>query len=368
MGRRGWIIVAAGIAAATCPLPHVEAALFSLDTVLVGHAGNAPDPLTGLGTVSYQYHIGATEVTNAQYAAFLNAVDPGGSNPHDVYNPNMTNATGFAVVKGGIDYIPAAADGSKYAAKPNYGDKPVNYVTFNDAARFANWVMTGDTENGFYTFSDTHTITSQGIHGPDQHSSMNWVAIPTEQEWYKAAYHANDGPTGNYFQYPTKSNTAPTVATATPTGNIANPGRNIANYNFGANWDGTGNLGHVTTVGSAGPESASPYGTFDQGGNVYEWTETPSGTNRVIRGGSLWLDEESLRSTSGSVHNPLTQGSSIGFRLSSLGPISAVPLPATMWLFGSGVAGLAIFRHRPFRKRDHPVSAERPAASSDASP
>lgn len=102
--------MAAAIAAATCPVPRVEAALFHLDTVLVGHAGNAPDPLTGLGAVSYQYHIGATEVTNAQYASLLNAVDPGGTNPHDLYNPNMTNATGFAVVKGGLDYNPAATE------------------------------------------------------------------------------------------------------------------------------------------------------------------------------------------------------------------------------------------------------------------
>ena len=28
--------------------------------------------------------------------------------------------------------------------------------------------------------------------------------IPTENEWYKAAYHKNDGVTGNYFDYPTE--------------------------------------------------------------------------------------------------------------------------------------------------------------------
>jgi formylglycine-generating enzyme required for sulfatase activity len=340
------ILVAAALAAATFSVSLVHADVLHLDTVIVGHAGNLPDPLTGYGSVAYTYHITATEVTNAQYASFLNAVDPGGINPHDLYNPNMTNATGFAVVKGGIDYDPAAADGAKYAAKPNYGDKPVNYVTFHDAARFANWAMTGDTENGFYTFSDTHTITGQGVHGPDQHNGLNWVAIPTEQEWYKAAYHANDGPTANYFLYPTKSNQAPAIATATATGDIANPGRNVANYNFGANWDGTGTLGHLTTVGSAGPESASPYGTFDQGGNIYEWTDTPSGSNRVIRGGSLWLEEESLRSTSSSVHNPLTQGSSIGFRLASLGPISVVPIPAAAYLFVTGLVGLGSLRRR----------------------
>jgi formylglycine-generating enzyme required for sulfatase activity len=201
--------------------------------------------------------------------------------------------------------------------------------------------MTGDTENGFYTFADTSTLVDQGVHGSDQQNGMNWVAIPSQDEWYKAAFHKNDGATADYYLYPTSSNSVPTVATATPTGVIANPGPNVANYNFGANWDGTVNLGHVTSVGSAGPESASPYGTFDQGGNVMEWIDEPAGANRVMRGGSLWLGENTLRSTYSSFYNPLVGGSSLGFRLSSLGPITPVPLPAAAWLFGAGLVGLA---------------------------
>ncbi len=331
--------MAAAIAAASFTPPPTHAAVLLLDTVAVGHAGNLQDPLTGRGSVAYTYHITSTEVTNAQYTSFLNAVDPTGSNPHDVYNPNMSNATGFSVVKGGIDFSPTAPDGAKYAAKPNYGDKPVNYVSFYDAARFANWVMTGDTEYGFYTFADTNTLVNQGVHGPDQYNGMNWVALPSHDEWYKATFHKNDGATANYFLYATGSDIAPTPATATPTGDVANPGPNVANYNFSANWDGTGTLGHVTTVGSAGPESASPYGTFDQGGNVQEWIDEPAGSNRVMRGGSLWLEEDTLRSTYSSFYNPLVGGSSLGFRLTSLGPISIVPLPAAGWLFGAGLAG-----------------------------
>lgn len=318
----------------------VEASSVTLTSVPVGNPGNGADPLTGHGAVAYQYYITSTEVTNAQYAAFLNTVDPNGVNPHDLYNPDMTNATGFAVVKGGINFDPTAAPGTMYNPKPNYGDKPVNYVSFYDAARFANWVMTGDTENGFYTFADTNTLASQGTHGPDQHNGMNWVAIPNQDEWYKAAFHKNDGTTGNYYLYPTSSDSVPTVATATATGVIANPGPNVANYNFGANWDGTVNLGHVTSVGSAGPASASPYGTFDQGGNVMEWIDAVSGSRRIMRGGSLWLDESTLRSTYTSEYNPLIGGSSLGFRLSSLGPINVVPLPAAAWLFGSALVGL----------------------------
>ena len=340
MSSRCRTLVAAAFAAATYPISLVHAAVLPLDTVVVGNAGNLPDPLTGLGSVPYSYQITTTEVTNAQYAAFLNTVDPTGSNPHDLYNPDMTNATGFAVVKGGINFDPQATAGTMYSPKLNYDDKPVNYVSFYDAARFANWVMTGDTENGFYTFSDTNTLATQGTHGSAQHNAMNWVAIPSQDEWYKAAFHKNDGATADYYLYPTSSDDIPVVAAATATGVIANPGPNVANYNFGANWDGTINLGHVTSVGSAGIESASPYGTFDQGGNVMEWIDAVSGSRRIMRGGSLWLDESTLRSTYTSEYNPLIGGSSLGFRLSSLGPINVVPLPAAAWLFGSAVIGL----------------------------
>ncbi len=50
-------------------------ATISIDTVFVGDAGNANDPLTGnaYGGVDYGYHIGTYEVTNSQYTAFLNA-------------------------------------------------------------------------------------------------------------------------------------------------------------------------------------------------------------------------------------------------------------------------------------------------------
>lgn len=33
---------------------------------------------------------------------------------------------------------------------------------------------------------------------------VTWV-IPTEDEWYKAAYHKNDGATGSYWNHPTQT-------------------------------------------------------------------------------------------------------------------------------------------------------------------
>jgi formylglycine-generating enzyme required for sulfatase activity len=58
--------------------------------------------------VAYAYKIGKYEVTNAQYTAFLNAVDPSGANASGIYNSRMgSNA------RGGISFNVAAANGSK---------------------------------------------------------------------------------------------------------------------------------------------------------------------------------------------------------------------------------------------------------------
>ena len=43
-----------------------------MDYVLVGDPGNPNDPTTGYGGVNYSYAIEKYEVTNAQYAEFLN--------------------------------------------------------------------------------------------------------------------------------------------------------------------------------------------------------------------------------------------------------------------------------------------------------
>ncbi len=258
-------------------------AVVTIDWVVVGNPGNAADPADGdsftsgiqnFGSVGYSYRIGKYEVTNEQYHEFLNAVDPTGVNPNGIYNTNMgSNA------RGGITFNAGAAAGSKYTVKVNMDDKPVNYASHLDAQRFANWLHngqgSGSTETGAYT-----TVSASASHDP---GALFW--IPTEDEWYKAAYYdPTKGGTGGYWLYPTGSDSAPTVATANSAGDISNPGSNVANHASGADWNSQN--GNVTTVGSAGLLSASYYGTFDQGGNVAEWNEAIiPGSRRGARGG-----------------------------------------------------------------------------------
>ena len=60
----------------------IEIALFH-----IGNAANAPDPLTRLGVVSYEFDIGKFNITEAQYTAFLNAV--ASNDRHRLYSRYM---------------------------------------------------------------------------------------------------------------------------------------------------------------------------------------------------------------------------------------------------------------------------------------
>ncbi len=285
----------------------------------VGNAGNAADSATGslYGAVAYAYQIGKYEVTNAQYTAFLNAVDPGGANTNGIYN-NLMGADSL----GGILYISTRPSGDKYLVRGVMGNKPVNYVNWYDAARFTNWLHNGQgagsTETGAYTLSGNTGIITKNV------GATVW--LPSEDEWYKAAYYdptSGAGGGDNYWRYPTQSDTVPTVAAASATGDISNPGANVANYNFGADWNAQN--GNVTTVGIAVANNF--YGTLDQGGNVYEWNEAViSGSSRGLRGGSWFSLGGLLRASLRNSVVPANEDFGVGFRVAS------VPEPTSILL------------------------------------
>jgi formylglycine-generating enzyme required for sulfatase activity len=234
-----------------------------------------------------------------------------------------------------------------YTTKPNMADKPVNYVTWYDAIRFANWLHNGqgagDTETGAYTILGGTATPSNG-NLITRNVGATWF-LPSENEWYKAAYHqpaAQGGDADNYWVYPTASNNPPTMAQANSVGDIVNPGANVANwYN-----------GRLTTVGSAGPLSESFYGTADQGGNVSEWIETAVHGQRKARGGAFFESYSSMQSyfPVGGV-NGFSDGPGGGFRVATVAtiPAPAVPEPASLivWsLLGLTVGSATWWRRR----------------------
>ena len=259
------------------------------EMVEVGNANNADDPeVNGFGgnsgAVPYNYAIGKYEVTNAEYVPFLNAVDPNGVNATDLYYVQM----GSDNRNGGITFTDVAPDGEKYRVKAGFATKPVVYVSFYDAMRFCNWLHNGaqvgsDTENGAYTLLGG-TARPSNAFTVERNVGAKFV-LPTEDEWYKAAYHqpqADGGDTDNYWLYPTGGNSAP---------NSGNPPGTAPAANF------NNDVGSLTDVGTY-TMTEGFYGTFDMAGNVAEWTETPNRFVRVLRGGEWFLPDFFLRSTS----------------------------------------------------------------------
>ena len=191
---------------------------------------------------------------------------------------------------------------------PSKANNPVNFVSWLVAIRFVKWLHNcrptgpqgpGTTESGAYAIDgDTAVRSANALY-----------FLPTDAEWARAAYH---DPAGDWL-YPTRSNTAPTPATVGSSGDVSNDSPNVANYRNGARWNQQN--GNVTTTGSCGPRSTSFYGTYDQGGNIREWTETVSGDSRTVRGGGWHDNEEELRSSTSRTASPTTERNDIGFRI-----------------------------------------------------
>jgi len=143
--------------------------------------------------------------------------------------------------------------------------------------------------------------------------------IPSEDEWYKAAYHQPSGESGdsdNYWLYPTKSNAVPgnTIGVAPPSKH-ANFFNTVFSATQSVSYSDSQN--YLTAVGSY-PGSAGFYGTFDQGGNVYEWNDAVvNGVFRGLRGGSWGFNELNLRSSNRNFDNPDLGNLNFGFRVAS---------------------------------------------------
>jgi formylglycine-generating enzyme required for sulfatase activity len=325
-----------------------------MDYVSVGHAGNAANTAVNspYGAVAHAYQIGKYEVTNTQYTEFLNAVNPTGFGTDGIGTNGIYSTSMGSDVRGGITFTSDSVDGAKYTIKSNMGDKPVNYVSWYDGARFTNWMHngqgSGSTETGAYTLSASNTEIITKNEGAT-------VYLPSEDEWYKAAYYDPTPGAGggyNYWLYATQSNNAPTEARANSTGVISNPGANVANYALEADWNGQD--GNLTTVGSA--LAVNYFGTADQAGNVHEWTDAVLRSSRVLRGGSWAFNSTYLPATNSISSSPLNEFNYVGFRVASVVASVPVPEPGTFLPAAVLVMG-ALLRRRGRARRSGRAAA-----------
>ena len=340
-----WLrFAAASLLLAAVFLAAGSAHAVTIDMVTVGDAGNAADS-TGYGAVGYAYQIGKYEVTIGQYVEFLNAVAK--TDTYGLYAQNLMGVSSEGVIS------QAGSPGSYfyYASIVAYvpipqataTNRPIAQTTWWQAARFANWMSNGQptgaqgsatTENGAYPLAGkiSGTAPSANLTNPNT-GSAPLHRLPTENEWYKAAYYKSGGTNAGYWDFATQSDSLP--------GNLIGSTANQANYWNGfysvtQSSNGLSSQNYLVDVGSF-TGSPSAYGTFDQTGNAWELNDL-SGLASIDRGrrGGAWQNDWANASAMVRFDGA---GSNIygGFRLAA--PV-AVPEPST-WVMVVGAISCA---------------------------
>jgi formylglycine-generating enzyme len=232
----------------------------SLQFVAVGDRGDAADKTvmndgtTGYGSVEYKYHIAKFDVTNAQYCEFLNA-KAAKSDPYGLWMNEERSVADLASSQSEADVaavlglwhvgMSSSPEGGinrsgsgpyKYTVKPGHENQPVVWVSWYNTIRFANWLTNGqgngDTETGTYTITGSGPDWTVAV--PDASQRAAWAAeskqhflLPSEDEWYKAAFYKKGSAKGGYWRYPTQSDAA-------PLSQVPGDGANAANFRDGS--------------------------------------------------------------------------------------------------------------------------------------
>ncbi len=296
---------------------------FNMEFVSIGDPNNANDT-TGTpnpaGSVGYAYNMGKFEVSEDMITKF-----------------NASQTLQITTANRGLN-------------------KPATSVSWNEAARFVNWLNTSTGGFAAYKFTTTGVNDNIALWTPTDTLDYNPgnlyrsrradYVLPSTNEWYKAAYF--DPNTGQYFNFPNGRDTAPQAV-------VSGTDDNTAVY--------TDVPVKPPVPPPAGPADImlagglSPYGVMGMGGNAFEWEETAQflsnsdPTSRRGARGGYWLSGSSdLSSSNRTDIAPGLEVSAVdyvGFRVVSL---AVVPEPSSWVLALIGISGF-LYRSRMGKKR-----------------
>lgn len=293
--KRAWLLVAALVWLTGCgAAPAMDAAVPVIDTGVDPDAWAViPAGTFMLGQheieteLAYDYEMMVTDVTNAQYADFLNAALVGGDvhlagneivgyYPGDLFHGHDHEreiaAGDWAYVVVDDPALRLDFDGGSFTVKPGYDDHPVTLVSWFGA-------------HGYCTY-------------------YGW-RLPTDLEWEKAARGSDNRP------FPWGDAITPVYANFVSSHDV------FERVFAGAG--GTTPVGFYNGQiydGFATKDAASPYGLYDMAGNVWQWTgDVREGVHyRNLRGGSHINYAYNLRIWTHNNADPVHMSPSVGFR------------------------------------------------------
>ncbi len=246
----------------------------------------APPPnlkIVGCKAPERGFEIQRFEVTNTEYASFLNAVARE-SDPQALYSPLMSQHFWGGILRR-EDHGRA-----RYFVRPGYERLPVTFVSWLSAARYANWLAFGRPDTGRSEFGTTEGNHESGAYNtsalrdgtPGERNPEAPYFIPTCGEWiYSAFFNPATGQLQKYIG-----------GDKPPMPGPPKLGSRTANYYAGA-WALP--FPHLSSVDQY-ENNKSAFGTLNQSGNVMEWVETTYGRNQMALGGSVSLPQDTLTS------------------------------------------------------------------------
>ena len=341
----------------------ISVTVLGYDMVQVGDPGNtaqsgAGGNQNGYGAVATAFLIGKNQVTIGQYTDFSNAVAK--TNDRGLYDAGInTDQRSRGIEQSGTSgsfvYTVVGPDGTNPLGAQSAANRPITFVSWFDSARFANWMANGKptgaagsttTDNGAFNLGTATTGNAPALNATNPNTGATpTFSIPTENQWYKAAYYSpvKGGPsTPGYFLYGTGSDDPPgngwngTAALASK--DLANQ----ASYRISNRYAVTGGNSNpgvsgeqniLTDVG-AFTNTYSYYGAFDMSGSAWDWNDLAgvAGSSRGVRGGNWSSDASNVSSAVRFAIDHLGGNNFVGFRLAS-----PVPEPATLGIASGGV-------------------------------